>query len=214
MKNLKIVTYSRVSTSTKDQNPQVQVHELRRYCTARGWIIAHEIVDHGFSGGTDNRPGLKKLLALVSERKVDVVVVVKMDRLFRSLKHLVSTLEEWQALGVQFVATKDNVDYTTPGGRLFAQILGSLAEFEKGLLVERTKMGLEHARSVGKILGRPRLRDDEAILTLREQGLSYTGIEKKLGVTRGTVCRALKGTSKTSSKIQSIVQSNQGPIHA
>lgn len=194
---MKVATYSRVSTSHHNQNPEVQVHELRRYCEARGWTIDHEIVDHGFSGGTDVRPGLKQLLTLVRERKIDVVVVVKMDRLFRSLKHLVTTLEEWQALGVQFVATKDNIDYTTPAGRLLAQILGSLAEFEKGLLIERTMMGLEHARRQGKVLGRPKTRDDAKIQALRTQGLSYTAIQKELGISRGAISRALNSVPKT-----------------
>ncbi len=194
---MKVATYSRVSTSHHNQNPEVQVHELRRYCEARGWTIAHEIVDHGFSGGTDARPGLKELLKLVRERKIDVVVVVKMDRLFRSLKHLVTTLEEWQALSVQFVATKDNIDYTTPAGRLLAQILGSLAEFEKSLLIERTMLGLEHARRQGKTLGRPKTRDDAKIQDLRQQGLSYTAIQKQLGVSRGAISRALQAVPKT-----------------
>lgn len=194
---MKVATYSRVSTSHHNQNPEVQVHELRRYCEARGWTIAHEIVDHGFSGGTDSRPGLKQLFNLVRERKIDVVVVVKMDRLFRSLKHLVTTLEEWQATGVQFVATKDNIDYTTPAGRLLAQILGSLAEFEKSLLIERTMLGLEHARRQGKKLGRPKMRDDEKIKALRGQGLSYTAIQKQLGVSRGAISRALQTVPKT-----------------
>lgn len=197
---MKVATYSRVSTSNHGQNPDVQVHELRRYCEARGWTIDHEIVDHGFSGGTDSRPGLKQLLTLVRERKIDVVVVVKMDRLFRSLKHLVSTLEEWQALNVQFVATKDNIDYTTPAGRLLAQILGSLAEFEKSLLVERTMMGLEHARRSGKTLGRPKTRNDAKIIELRSRGLSYTAIQKELGVSRGSVFRALQTVPKTPEK--------------
>lgn len=197
---MKIATYSRVSTSHHGQNPEVQVHELRRYCEARGWTIAHEIVDHGFSGGTDSRPGLKQLVSLVRERKIDVVVVVKMDRLFRSLKHLVSTLEEWQATGVQFVATKDNIDYTTPAGRLLAQILGSLAEFEKSLLVERTMLGLEHARRSGKTLGRPKTRDDAKIQALRSQGLSYTAIQKQLGVSRGAISRAMQTVPKTPEK--------------
>ncbi|MBK9038017.1 MAG: recombinase family protein [Bdellovibrionales bacterium] len=194
---MKVATYSRVSTSHHNQNPDVQVHELRRYCEARGWTIAHEIVDHGFSGATDVRPGLKELLSLVRERKVDVVVVVKMDRLFRSLRHLVATLEEWQAINIQFVATKDNIDYTTPAGRLLAQILGSLAEFEKGLLIERTMLGLEHARRSGKILGRPKTRDDAKIQELRAQGRSYTAIQKELGVSRGSISRALQTVPKT-----------------
>lgn len=188
---MKIATYSRVSTSHHDQKPEVQVNELRRYCAARGWQVTEEIVDRGFSGGTDKRPGLAKLLALAKTRQVDAVAVVKLDRLFRSLRHLVSTLEEFQALGVVFVATADNVDYSTPAGRFFVQVLGSLAEFEKSLLRERTMMGLDHARSIGKTLGRPKRRDDLAIQALRSQGLSYTAIQKQLGISRAAVYRAL-----------------------
>lgn len=210
-KALRVLTYSRVSTSDKGQRPEVQRDELRRYCKARDWDIAHEIVDHGYSGGTDDRPGLKELLRLVRRRQVDVVAVVKLDRLFRSLKHLVTTLEEFQALGVQFVATVDAVDYTTPAGRLFAQILGSLAEFEKSLLIERTKMGLEHARRIGKRLGRPRRHDRDEIRRLRGQGMSYRAIAKKLGVPLGTVSDALRGSErKMSSGVTRKVQRDQG----
>lgn len=204
---LRIATYSRVSTSHHGQNPEVQVHELRRYCKAREWEIEHEIVDHGYSGGSTVRPGLKQLQDLVRDRSIDVVVVVKMDRLFRSLKHLVSTLEEWQALGIQFVAVKDNIDYTTPSGRLLAQILGSLAEFEKSLLVERTLMGLDHARRLGKKLGRPKTCDTSAIQKLRSQGFSYSEIQKKLKIGRGSIFRALNSVPKTPS-----IQAAKNPI--
>jgi DNA invertase Pin-like site-specific DNA recombinase len=197
---MKVVTYSRCSTINHDQKPEMQVNELRRYCEARGWEVVEEIVDHGFSGGTDKRPGLARLLSMVRARRVDSVVVVKLDRLFRSLKHLVSTLDEFNALGVTFIATADNVDYSTPAGRFFVQILGSLAEFEKALLLERTLMGLEHARQSGKVLGRPKTRDDESIHALRGQGLSYTEIQKKLGTSRASVYRALHaGVPKTPS---------------
>jgi len=173
-----VATYSRVSTSHHEQNPAVQTGELQRYCAARGWEVTHELVDHGYGGGTapDQRPALKKLLALVRAREVDCVVVVKLDRLFRSLKHLVTTLDEFESLGVVFVAVKDQIDYSSPAGRLLVQVLGSLAEFEKSLLRERTLMGLEHARRSGKRLGRPRKRDDEAIARLRAQGKSYREI--------------------------------------
>src|SRR4051812_14621580 len=107
-KPLRVITYSRCSTAHHDQNPDVQVQELRRYCTARGWQIVDEVVDHGYSGGTDNRPGLKKLMTMVRSRDVDGVVVLKLDRLFRSLKHVITSLEEFESLGVQFVAIKDN----------------------------------------------------------------------------------------------------------
>lgn len=193
-----VVIYARVSTSTKDQNPMVQIEELRRYCAARDWVISEEIIDHGYSGATDARPGFKRLQTLARQCKVKTIVCLKLDRLFRSLKHVVSTLEDWQSLGVRLVATRDSIDYTTPSGKLFAQILGSLAEFEKSLLVERTLLGLEYARSKGKKLGRPKVRDDQTILDLRAQGLSYSKIQIQLGVSKGAVCRAIKGTPKTS----------------
>lgn len=197
---MKVVTYSRVSTSHHEQNPDVQVHELRRYCEARGWTIVEEVVDKGYSGGTDKRPGLSRLQCLVRSRQVDCVVVLKMDRLFRSLKHLVVTLDEWQALGIQFVATNDAVDFTTPSGRLLIGILGSLSEFEKSLLKERTLLGLEHARRQGKRLGRPQRHSPEAIVELRLQGLSYREIARRLKTPMGTITAALKGAQKTPSK--------------
>jgi DNA invertase Pin-like site-specific DNA recombinase len=207
---MKAITYTRVSTDDKGQNPEVQTAELRRYCAARGWHIAEEIVDEGFSGGTDQRPGLKQLMAAVRSREVDAVVVVKLDRLFRSLKHLVGTLDEFQTLGIVFVAVKDNVDYSTPAGRFFVQILGSLAEFEKSLLRERTMMGLAHARSVGKILGRPKTANDAAIIQLNESGLSYRAIQTQLNVSAGAVWRALKSAPKTPSKSKRKSSVNSG----
>ncbi|MGE3683315.1 MAG: recombinase family protein [Bdellovibrionales bacterium] len=194
---LKVVTYSRVSTSHHTQNPQVQVEELRRYCKARDWEIVHEVIDHGYCGDTVARPGLKHLQELVKQRQVDAVIVVKLDRLFRSLRHLVVTLEEWESVGVKFVAVKDSVDWTTPAGRFFVQVLGSLAELEKSILIERTMMGLEHARRSGKKLGRPKTRNDSDIQRLRAKGLSYTQIQKQLGVSRGSVFRALNAVPKT-----------------
>jgi Site-specific recombinases, DNA invertase Pin homologs len=194
---MKALIYARVSTSHHNQNPQVQIEEMRRACKAREWSVTEEIVDHGYSGSTDNRPGLKRLMALVRAREVDVIVVVKMDRLFRSLKHLVSTLEEFEKIGVKFVALKDNVDYSTPAGRFFVQILGSLGEFERSLLRERTMMGLDHARSKGAKFGRPRVHDAEEILRLHKSGMTYRQIQKTTGAPMGTISRAIKGAHKS-----------------
>lgn len=208
---MKALIYARVSTSHHNQNPQVQIDELRRSCESRGWTISEEIIDHGYSGSTDNRPGLKRLMALVRSKQVDVVVVVKMDRLFRSLKHLVSTLEEFEGLGVKFVALKDNVDYSTPSGRFFVQILGSLGEFERSLLRERTMMGLEHARSKGKKFGRPRVHDEATILKLHKEGMTYRQIQKVTGAPMGTISRAIKGAHKSPTKNVSTGQKQDAP---
>jgi DNA invertase Pin-like site-specific DNA recombinase len=196
---MKALIYARVSTSHHDQKPEIQVNELKKWCEGRGWEVSHEIVDHGFSGASDNRPGLKKLLSLVRSKEVDAVIVMKLDRLFRSLKHLVTTLEEFEKLGVHFVATKDNVDYSTPSGRFFVQVLGSLGEFERSLLRERTMLGLEHARSLGKTFGRPRMHDASLIFTLHQEGHSYRQIREITGASLASISEAIKSVRKTSS---------------
>ena len=200
---MKVVTYSRVSTNKREQKPEVQIGELRRYCKARGFKITHEIVDRA-SGGGDDRVGLKQLLKLVRAREVDAVAVVKLDRLFRSLKHLVNTLSEFEALGVKFIATRDQVDMTTPAGRMFVQILGSLGEFERALIRERIMLGLDYARSRGKRLGRPKVNDDQAVRRLRGEGLSYQTIQRRLGISKGAVCRALITTAKKARNRKSV----------
>ena len=196
---MRVVTYSRVSTNHHDQNPEIQVLELRKYCESRGWTIVEEIRDFG-SGGTTDREGLRKLNELVDGGSVDCVAVTKLDRLFRSLRNLVTTLDHFQAAKVCFVATKDAIDYTMPSGRLFAQILGSLAEFEKTLIRERTIAGLEYARDIkGKTLGRPkRIRNIELILHLRREGLSVRKIARLAGCSPATVSRELVAASKRS----------------
>jgi DNA invertase Pin-like site-specific DNA recombinase len=196
---MRAVIYSRVSTSDKNQNPEVQSAELRRFCEARGWELFEEITDHGFSGSTDKRPGLQRLVGLAKARKIDVVLVVKLDRLARSLRHLVSLLDEFASRGVQFVSIRDQIDLTTASGRLMMHLLGAFAEFERSLIRERTMAGLDHARRCGKKLGRPKTRDDAAILRLRQEGLSYTQIQKQLGVSRPSIHRAIVAATSTKS---------------
>jgi len=193
--------YARCSTS-RDQNPEVQISELRRYCKAREWEITEEIIDHGYSGTTADRPGLKELLKLVRERQVDVVVVIKLDRLFRSLKHLILTLGELEELNVEFVSVKDQFDLTTSAGRLLRNLLGCFAEFEASLIRERTLLGLDHAVSKGIKLGRPLTNDFGAITTLRDQGLSYRQIAKQLNCSMGAVCRAINARLEKGAKKQ------------
>lgn len=197
---MRVAIYSRVSTSHHGQDPQIQQWELRRYCEARGFQIAHEIVDHGYGGATDQRPGLKELMSLARARKIDAVIVLKLDRLFRSLRHLVTTLEEFDALGIKFIAVKDNVDWTTPAGRFFVQILGSFAELERSILRERTVLGLENARRKGKTLGRPRIGKDDDIRQLKADGLTDREVQEKLKVSKGAIYRAIHSSPKTPSR--------------
>jgi len=192
----RVVTYSRVST-TRDQNPEVQRAELKRYCESRGWLIVEEILDHGFSGTRADRPGLKRLLQLVRAREVDAVVIVKLDRLFRSLKHLVLTATEFSETGVELVSLKDQLDFTTSAGKLLFHLLACFSEFEAAIIRERTILGLEYAKSKGKVLGRPMHWDYAKILELRSSGLSYSAIQKNLGCSKGAICRAIQSAPET-----------------
>jgi DNA invertase Pin-like site-specific DNA recombinase len=149
----KVALYARVSTL--DQEPENQLLELRRYAEARGWT-AVEYVDKGVSGTKDRRPALDALLKDAKRRKFDVVVCWRLDRLGRNLKHLITLLEELQALGVAFVSLAEGIDATTPAGKLQMHILGAIAEFERERIRERVMAGLQRARSQGKRLGRPR----------------------------------------------------------
>ena len=187
---MKVALYARVSTRDK-QNPEMQLRELRRYCASRGLKIAFTVTDKA-PGSTEDRVGLKQILESVRRREIDGVVVLKLDRLFRSLKHLIGTLEEFEALGVKLIAVRDQVDMTTPSGRLFIQVIGALGEFERELIRERVIMGLGNAKSKGVILGRPKLRDDKKIRELRKLGNSYQSIQNKLKISKGAVWRALQ----------------------
>ena len=151
---LRAAIYARVSTL--DQQPENQLAELRQYIAARGWTAA-EYVDQGVSGAKERRPALDRLIADARRRKFDVLVCWRLDRLGRSLKHLVTLLDELQALGVAFISLGEGIDCTTPAGRLQLHILAALAEFERSRIAERVQAGLARARKQGKRLGRPRL---------------------------------------------------------
>jgi DNA invertase Pin-like site-specific DNA recombinase len=135
----------------------MQLSELREYASRRGWTITNEYVDRGVSGAKESRPALNRLMADAHRRKFDAVLVWKLE-FARSLKQLVNALAEMEALGVAFVSLRDNLDLSTPSGRLMFQIIGAMAEFERALIQERVRAGLRHARANGKRLGRRRCR--------------------------------------------------------
>jgi DNA invertase Pin-like site-specific DNA recombinase len=182
--------YARVSTTNGHQDPEMQLGELRQYAMRRGWTVAGEYVDKGVSGAKDRRPALDKLMKDAKARKLDVILIWKLDRFARSLRHLVNALAEFEALNVAFVSLHDNLDLSTPAGRLMFQIIGAMAEFERSLIIERVKGGLRRARAKGKKLGRPRVKVPvAAVERLRSEGLSWAAIAKQVGVDKATLLR-------------------------
>jgi len=182
---MRAAVYARVSTV--DQEPENQLQELRRYLQARGWA-AVEYVDRGVSGAKDRRPALDQLVADARRRRFDVLVCWRLDRLGRNLKHLITLLEDLQALGVAFVSLAEGIDATTPAGKLQMHILGAIAEFERERIRERVLAGLERARRDGKRLGRPTVRVPVERLQ-KVQGLTAAVAAERLGVSRSTVKR-------------------------
>jgi DNA invertase Pin-like site-specific DNA recombinase len=166
----------------------MQLNELREYSARRGWQVTDEYVDEGISGSKESRPALNRLMADAQQRKVDAVVVWKIDRFGRSLKHLVNALADLDAYGVAFISLCDNLDLTTPSGRLMFQIIGAMAEFERALIQERVCGGLKNARARGIQLGRPRrIVDHDRILGLKAEGASLRDIANELGVAYSTI---------------------------
>jgi DNA invertase Pin-like site-specific DNA recombinase len=188
----RVALYARVSTTI--QNVQSQLDELRDYCARRGLQITGEYSDHGVSGSKDSRPALNRLMTDAAQRKFDAVIVVKIDRWGRSLKHLVVSLAELASLGVSFISLRDNLDLSTPSGRLMLQIIGAMAEFERELIRERVIAGQQRAMARGKKFGRPRrIVSTDKIKALRAAGSSWRTISQLLGVGVATAIRRARG---------------------
>jgi DNA invertase Pin-like site-specific DNA recombinase len=189
--------YARVSTVNQGQDSSMQTRELREYCKHRGWKLAGEYIDDGISGAKDSRPELNKLMADAHRRRFDAVVVWRFDRFARSVSHLLRALEHFKALGIEFVSLSEQVDTSTPTGKMIFTVLGAVAELERSLIAERVKAGLRNARAKGKRLGRPRVDVDAArISSLRAQGLSWREIVAGTGISKGSAQRAFCGLPK------------------
>jgi DNA invertase Pin-like site-specific DNA recombinase len=184
--------YARVSTTNNGQDPSMQTRELREYCERRGWKVSSEYVDAGVSGTKESRPELNRLMGDAHRRHFDAVVVWRFDRFARSVSHLLRALEGFKAIGIEFVSLDEQVDTSTPTGKMIFTVLGAVAELERSLIAERVKAGLRNARAKGKRLGRPPVAVDVArVAALRAHGRSWREITIEMAISKGSAQRAL-----------------------
>ena len=191
---LRVALYARISTKNNGQDPETQLMALRDYAKARKLEVFSEYTDVGISGSKDSRPALNQLMADARKRRFDAVLVARFDRFARSTRHLVLALEEFNALGVDFISLSESVDTSTPMGKMVYTVIAAVAELERSLIRERVVMGLQRAAAQGKRIGRPAARlDYDELQALREKGLSYRAIAKRCGVSHPTVMALLNG---------------------
>ena len=143
-----------VRVSTVDQHPETQLREIRGFAVQRGFHIVQEYTDHGFSGTKARRPALDQLMDDARRHKFDVLVVWSIDRLARSTKHLLQTLDELNGLGIQFVSQREAIDTEGPLGRAIVVIVSAMAELERCVIIERVRAGMRRAKLEGRRIGR------------------------------------------------------------
>ncbi len=186
----KCAIYARVSTS--DQKADLQLDGLRKLAEVRGWKVVGEYVDEGYSGTKDRRPALDRLMADAHLGKFGTVAVWRFDRFARSVRHLVVTLDDFRSKGIDFVSLNDQIDTSTPTGRMMFAVIAAMAQFEAEVIRERTIAGLAAARRRGVRLGRkPVAFDVERARELRASGRSFRMIAAELGVSVGLVHKVL-----------------------
>lgn len=189
---MNVALYARVSRHDKDQNPENQLIKLREFASCHGWEVYATYVDYA-SGAKTSRPGFDKMLRDARARRFDAILIVRIDRLARSTRHLLNVLEDLRMRGVELVCTDQEIDTTTPAGKLLFTVLGAVSELELDLIRERTRDGLARARAEGKRLGRPPSSVlMEHILELRKEGLSLREIGKSVGLSHQAVKQRLR----------------------
>jgi len=190
---LRTALYARVSTTGHGQDVGLQLDELRAVARQRGWHVVAEHVDDGVSGAATSRPALDRLMDAARRGQLDLVAVWRLDRLGRSLQHLLQVLDELRHLGVGFVSLRDaGIDTTSASGRLLLHILASFAAYERDLIKERVLAGVRRAQARGTHCGRPRVTlDVRPAVALADAGHSEREIATMLGVSRATLRRRL-----------------------
>ncbi len=179
MKPVRVAIYYRVSTER--QTVENQVLDLKKYCESRHWTIIETFVDDGVSS-MKKRDKLDEVMTLAKHRKIDVLLVWAYDRFARSTIHLINTLDDLRAEEVDFVSFQQQIDTTTPSGRLLYTITAGFAEYERSMIIERVKAGLRRVKASGRHLGRPSLPQEvkERIRELHKAGQSYKAIAKQI----------------------------------
>lgn len=188
----RVALYCRVSTANGRQTVANQIADLTAVADRLGWQVTEVITDEA-SGtkGREKRPGYDRLLTAITRREIDMVAVWGVDRLARSLSELVGFLAEVQNRGVDLYLHQQAVDTSTPAGRALFQMLGVFAEFERALIVDRVRAGLQRAKAEGKRLGRPALADAMRRRIVRALGLGrpVRAIAREFGIAPITVRR-------------------------
>ena len=177
---MNVAAYARVST--EHQELDVQFAEIRQYVTLRGWTLVATYAEVA-SGAKGTRPEFRRLLADAARRKFAAVIVQRFDRAARSVKQLVETLDHLRRCRVAFVSIKEDVDTSTPAGELIFHVMAAIGQFERALIGDRIRSGLQRARALGKVVGRPRtgIHADQ-VLALRREGFSYRAIGRRLTI--------------------------------
>ncbi len=196
---MKAAIYGRVSTIGKNQDVNLQLRDLRSYAQARGWKIFKEYIDNGVSGRKDKRPALDQLVNDARKKLFDAVLVWRFDRFARSTKHLVTSLDEFNHLGIDFISFVENIDTSSPMGKAMFTITSAIAELEADLIRERVRAGLANAKAKGARLGRPspEFNEDEFI-RLRESGGTIRGIAERLNLRKSFVHKTLSNRGQIS----------------
>ena len=182
---MRVALYARVSTN--QQSCDMQLDALRQFASTKGFELAGEYVDTGISGAKSDRPRLNALMSDAKKRKFDAVLVWKLDRFARSLRHLVFAIGELNDAGVAFISYSDNIDLSTANGRLMFAIIGAMAEFERELIRERVRAGVAKAIASGRKWGRRRIPLDWSKVP---DGATLRQAAEILGVSRECVRRA------------------------
>ena len=188
-----VAIYERVST--EGQSVEMQEADLKAFCMQRGFTVYRVYSDPGISGTKERRPALDQLMADARKGKFGAVIVWDFSRFARSTKHLITALDEFRHLSIEFISYRENIDTSSPLGKAMFTIVAAIAELERSIIVERIKSGLRRAKVMGKKIGRPGLQmDTERIMSLKIQGLSIRAIAKEMGASPSYIHKALQAS--------------------